>query len=155
LKTLIKPLLFLFIFYSTCLNASTMFMLTKIEKAYLVVENYTEKLPMSIKEDILEEMKTITDELEIDTSGFSYRTLAFIMYESVLDGKVILNIDLVLGEEIKRLDDAKEVYALTYEKRKIMSYGDKGDEEIAEELLEKIDLLLNDFVEQYKEDNEE
>lgn len=132
-----------------------MFLLTKIEKAYLVVENYTEKLPMSLKKDILEEMKTITDELEIDTSGFSYRTLAFIMYESILDGRVILNIDLVLGEEIKRLDDAKEVYALTYEKRKIMSYGEKSDEEIEEELLEKIDLLLNDFAEQYKEDNEE
>jgi len=154
MKILIKSLLAL-IFLLNSLNASTMFMLTKIEKAYLVVENYTEKLPMSIKEDILEEMKTITDELEIDTSGFSYRTLAFIMYESILDGKVILNIDLVLGEEIKRLDDAKEVYALTYEKRKIMSYDGKDQEEIEEELMEKIDLLLNDFAEQYKEDNEE
>jgi len=154
MKILIKSLLAL-IFLLSSLNASTMFMLTKIEKAYLVVENYTEKLPMSIKEDILEEMKTITDELEIDTSGFSYRTLAFIIYESILDGKVILNIDLVLGEEIKRLDDAKEVYALTYEKRKIMSYDGKDQEEIEEELMEKIDLLLNDFAEQYKEDNEE
>lgn len=153
MKILLKTVFILSILFTT-LNASTMFLLTKVQKAYLVVENYTQKLPMDMKKDILEEMKAITDELEIDTSGFSYRTLAFIIYESVLDGKVILNIDLVLGEEIKRLDDEQEVYALTYEKRKIMSYANKSDEEIQEEVIEHVELLLSDFAEQYKEDNE-
>jgi hypothetical protein len=135
------------------LSASTMFLLTKIPKAYLVVENYSSQVPMEIKKEILEEMKYFTDELKIDTTGYSHRTLAFVLYETILNGKPVLNIDLVLGEEVKRLDDEEEVYALTYEKRHQMSYGERSEYEIKEKVLEYVDLLLNDFSEQYKEDN--
>ncbi len=136
------------------MHASTMFMLTKIPKAYLVVENYSTKLPMSIKQNVLEEMKYYTDQLKIDTSGFSHRTLACIIYESYVEDQVVLNIDLVLGEEMKRLDDNKEVYALTYEKRKQLNYDEKSDDEIGEQVMEYVEQLLYDFSEQYKEDNE-
>ncbi len=153
MKILLKTIL-LSILFTCTVNASTMFLLTKIDKAYLVVENYSSKLPMSIKKDILEEMKGFTEELKIDTSGYSHRTLAFILYDTALDGKLILNIDLVLGEEIKRIDDNEEVYGLTYEKRKQMTFTDKSDEDIQDELIEHVELLLNDFAEQYKEDNE-
>ncbi len=132
--------------------ASTMFMLTKIPKAYLVVENYSGQIPMSIKDEILEEMKYYTNELKIDTTGYSHRTLAFLLYETYLDGKPVLNIDLVLGEQVQRVDDQEEVYGLTYEKRYQMRYK-KSESETKEKLLEFVDLLLNDFSEQYKEDN--
>lgn len=142
-----------FVIFALNSSASTMFLLTKVPKAYLVVENYASQVPMDIKKEILAEMKYFTDELKIDTSGYSHRTLAFILYETVLDGKPVLNIDLVLGEEVKRLDDEKEVYALTYEKRNQMTYGERSEYEIKEKVLEYVDLLLNDFSEQYKEDN--
>ena len=131
-----------------------MFLLTKIEKAYLVVENYSSKLPMSLKDGIYEELKNTTDELEIDTSGYGHRTFGVILYDTMLDGKLILNIELVLGEEIKRIDDAELVYALTYEKRKQFILTDKDADEIEEELMDNIDMLLVDFMEQYAEDNE-
>lgn len=153
MRILLKVLFILSLLF-TSINANTMFLLTKVPKAYLVVENYSSKIPMEIKEDILEEMQNTADELNIDTSGYSHRTLAFIMYESYLDDTLILNIDLVLGEEAKRLDDKKEVYALTYEKRKQMTYGQKDVEELEEELLGHIEQLLYDFSEQYKDDNE-
>ena len=140
--------------FAGVLQANTMFLLTKIPKAYLVVENYSSKIPMSIKEDILDEMQSTTDALEIDTTGYSHRTLAFIIYESYLDDTLVLNIDLVLGEESKRLDDKKEVYALTYEKRKQMTYKQKDVDELEEELLGHVEQLLYDFSEQYKDDNE-
>lgn len=151
---LLKRTFFIVVFFlSMNLMASTMFMLTKIPKAYLVVENYTNQVPMSIKEEILQEMRYYTDELKIDTSGYSHRTLAFILYETYLDEKPVLNIDLVLGEQVKRLDDNEEVYGLTYEKRYQMRYGEMNEYEIKEQLLEFVDLLLNDFATQYKEDN--
>jgi thioredoxin-related protein len=153
MKYLVGFLIFI-TFIATSLQASTMFLLTKIPQAYIVVENYSSKLSMSIKEDIFEEVKSTTDELGIDTSGFSHRTLAFIIYESYVGEALTLNIDLVLGEEMIRLDDKKEVYALTYEKRKQFPYGDKSKEEIAEQTLEYVEHLLYDFSEQYKEDNE-
>ena len=153
MKKFIK-VLFIMVTSLMSLNASTMFMLTKIPKVYLVVENYSSKLPTSIKENILDEMKYYTNQLQIDTSGFSHRTLAFLIYESYVEDQMILNVDLVLGEEMQRLDDKKEVYALTYEKRKQTAYGSKSEDEISEEVLEYVDQLLYDFSEQYKEDNE-
>eukprot|EP00914_Ancora_sagittata_P021215 GHVO01041735.1.p1 GENE.GHVO01041735.1~~GHVO01041735.1.p1 ORF type:complete len:132 (-),score=6.16 GHVO01041735.1:163-558(-) len=131
-----------------------MFLLTKVPKAYLVVENYSEKIPMDLKKDIMEELKNTTDELQIDTSGYSHRTFGVLIYETMIDGKSILNADLVLGEEIKRLDDGEEVYALTYEKRAQLSMTSKSKETLQEELIEAIELLVYDFKEQYKEDNE-
>jgi len=145
---------FVLLFVSTVyLNAETMFLLTKMPKMYLVVENYSQKVSMNLKKEILSEMKTITDELKIDTSGYSHRALGFVIYDTMIDGIMVLNIDLILGEEVKRLDDKEEVYALTYEKRKQFSMNNKTKEEIEEQLLDDVYLLLSEFSEQYKEDN--
>ena len=146
--------IFILLLTTVYLNADSMFLLTKIEKAYLVVENYSSKLPMSLKDGIYEELKNTTDELKIDTSGYGHRTFGVILYDTMLDGKLILNIELVLGEEIKRIDDDELVYALTYEKRKQFILTDKDADEIEEELMDNIDMLLVDFMEQYAEDNE-
>ncbi len=153
MKRVQRVIFLCFVIVGLSANASTMFLLTKMPKAYLVVENYASQLPMTIKKEILAEMKYYTDELKIDTSGYSHRTLAFILYETVLDGKPVLNIDLVLGEEVKRLDDEKEVYGITFEKRYQMTYTNRSEHEIKEKVLEYVDILLNDFSEQYKEDN--
>ena len=146
--------IFILLLCTAYLNAGSMFLLTKINKAYLVVENYSSKLPMSIKEDIYEELKNTTNELKIDTSGYGHRTFAVMLYDTMLDGKLILNVDLILGEEVKRLDDSEDVYALTYEKRKQFIIADMSIDEIEDELADNIDLLLEDFSEQYIEDNE-
>lgn len=146
---------FLFLFLSTSvLNADTMFMLTKVKKVYLVVENYSTKLPTDIKKSIYEELDYLADELKIDTTGYSHRTLGFIIYETTIDSKTVLNIDLILGEQIKRLDDNEEVYGLTYEKRKQFFLDNLSIEEMEEKTMDSVDLLINSFIEQYKEDNE-
>ena len=136
------------------MNASTMFLLTKIDKAYLVVENYSRNISNDIKKEILSEMKDISDELKIDTSGYSYRTLVFLIYDTSLDDNIVVNIELILGEEIQRLDDKEEVYALTYKNSKQFISNNKEKEEIEEELLDNVDILLSAFFKQYVEDNE-
>jgi hypothetical protein len=137
------------------LNASTMYLLTKIQKAYPVVEVYSKVLAPEIKEEIMESLRNTMEELEIDTSGYSYRTLAFIISDSYIGGDIqILNIELVLGEEIKRLDDSKEVYALTYRKAKQLIVKDKDEDQLSEETIDSVDSLLVDFSQQYTEDNE-
>ena len=146
--------IFILLLSTVYLNADSMFLLTKINKAYLVVENYSTKLPMSIKEGIYEELKNATDELKIDTSGYGHRTFGVMLYDTMLDGKLILNIELILGEEVKRVDDGEAVYALTYEKRKQFILTNKSADDIEEELEDNINLLLTDFTEQYIEDNE-
>jgi len=130
-----------------------MFLLTKVPKMYLIVENYSEKVSMDIKRDILNDMQAMTDELKIDTSGYSHRALGFLIYDTSIDDMLILNVDLILGEEVKRIDDNEEVYALTYEKRKQFSVNNKTEEEIHEELLDHVYSLLSEFSEQYNGDN--
>jgi hypothetical protein len=130
-----------------------MFLLTKVPKMYLIVENYSQKVSMDVKEEIFNDMKTITDELKIDTTGYSHRAFGFLIYDTSIDDMIILNVDLILGEEVKRVDDKEEVYALTYEKRKQFSMNDKTQEDIQEQLLDHVYSLLSEFSEQYKEDN--
>ena len=146
MNKIVNKLIFLFFILVVSVQAETMFLLTKVPKVYLVVENYSSKVS-------IDEMKTVTDELKIDTSGYSHRTLGFMLYDTTIDNHLTLNIDLVLGEEVKRLDDNQEVYALTYEKRKQISLDNKTKDEIQEQLLDNIYLLLNEFIEQYKGDN--
>jgi len=150
-----KIVFFTLLFSLVSLHAQSMFLLTKIPKVYLVVENYSEKIPMSLKEDIYEEMRIISKDLQIDTSGYSFRTLGFMINDTRIAGKDILTVELILGEEVIRLDDKENVYALTYQKLKYIDAQNKDDDELADALLENIDLLLSEFANQYKEDNEE
>jgi len=153
LNRLFKKVLVLLVVSTLYLSAETMFLLTKVPKMYLIVENYSEKVSMDIKRDILNDMQAMTDELKIDTSGYSHRALGFLIYDTSIDDMLILNVDLILGEEVKRIDDNEEVYALTYEKRKQFSVNNKTEEEIHEELLDHVYSLLSEFSEQYNGDN--
>ncbi len=152
MKYLIKYILISSIFLVT-LNANTMYMLTKIPKVYLVVENHSSKLNDNIKQEALEILKEATKELKIDSSGYSHRSLAVILYETALESEIVLNIELDLGEMVKRIDDENEVFALTYQKRTQIAYKNKSNEDIHDLTIEKIELLIYDFMEQYKEDN--
>lgn len=155
MKNLIKKVLVLSLFLGLSLNASTMFLLTKIDKAYLVVENYSKSLTnANLKKEVMNSLKETADELEIDTKDYSYRTLAFILYDTYIGDTKVLNVDLILGEEVKRLDDSKEVYALTYKKSKQFIVKDIEKDELEEEIIDSVDSLLSSFSEQYIEDNE-
>jgi hypothetical protein len=153
MNKLFKKIIVLLLVTSVYLSAETMFLLTKMPKMFLIVENYSEKVSMDIKPEILDEMKIITDELKIDTTGTSHRAFGFMLYDTMIDDITVLNIDLIVGEEVKRLDDNEEVYALTYEKRKQISTNNKSQEDIQEQLIDNVYLLLSEFSEQYKGDN--
>jgi len=155
MNRLIKITFISFLFTTVYLNAQSMFLLTKISKAYLVVENYSAKIPMSLKAEIYDEMRHVTDELKINTKGYSFRTLGFMINDTRIAGKDILTVEIILGEEVTRLDDKEDVYALTFQKKNYIDATNKDNEELSEELMDNVDLLLNDFLEQYKEDNEE
>ena len=131
-----------------------MFLLTKIPKAYLVVENYSSKISMSLKEEIYEELRLTTDELRINTSGYGVRTFGIMINDTRIADNDILTVELILGEEVHRMDDKEDVYALTYQKKNYIDAQGKNNDELSEELLENIDLLLSEFIDQYKEDNE-
>ena len=154
MKNFIKIFLLSFLFSTSYLYAQSMFLLTKIPKVYLVVENYSQKIPMSLKEEIYDEMRHTTHEMKIDTTGYSFRTFGIMINDTKIAGQEILTVELILGEEVTRLDDKEDIYAITYAKKNYIPSKDKDADELEDELLENINLLLTEFSDQYKEDNE-
>lgn len=154
MKHLFNKVFMLFLLLGLSLNASTMYLLTKIPKAYLVVENYSKTIPNEIRYDILYELENTTKELNIDTSGYSQRTLAFIITDSYLGDIKILNIELIVGEQVRRIDDNEEVFALTYQNKKQVLAANVDEDELYDTVIDKVDELLISFKQQYIEDNE-
>jgi len=60
-----------------------------------------------------------------------------------------LKVQLLLGEEVRRIDDNEEVFALTYQKEDIFEV-----ENLDEDLIDSVEYLLEEFKDQYIEDNE-
>jgi len=127
----------------------TPYLLTKFKTAYPLVEIYTDKVPQKYKKEITKLIVEYTDELKIDTSGYSDRVLGIIISRVAIGEKLVLKVELLLGEEVKRLDDNEEVFAITYQKSDIFEV-----ENLEEDIIDSAEYLLSDFKDQYEEDNE-
>lgn len=134
----------------TLMYGQTPFILTKFPSAYLLVEINTNKVPPEYKEKIMTILKSYTDELGINTKGYSQRAMAIIIDRMGIGKKLVLRTRLLVGEDVKRLDDGEEVFAITYQK------GDISEiENLDEDITDTVEYLLEDFKDQYIEDNEE
>lgn len=133
------------------LNASTMYTLSGINKLYLVVEIGGKTVPLSYKNMILESLQSTTDELKIDTKGYDPRSLAVLVNENVFNDTTVVTIQLVIGEEVRRLDNNEKTFALTYQSIGSFSLGE--DDELEEVFEDTFDSMLEKFAEQYTEEN--
>ncbi|MBT5935754.1 hypothetical protein [Sulfurimonas sp.] len=141
--------LFILITFYTLSFAQTPFTLTKFKSLYPMVEIYTDKVPDSYKVKITKILKEYTDELGINTKGYSDRPLVIMISRIAVGDKLTLKMALIIGEEVKRLDDGAEVFAITYQKVDIFEV-----EDLDEDLIDTVEYLLELFKEQYIEDNE-
>ena len=145
-------IIFLFIFFTNIiLNASTMYTLSGINKLYLVVEIGGKTVPQTYKSTILESLKSTTDDLKIDTKGYDPRSLAVLINEKVFNDTTVVNIQLVVGEEVKRLDNNEKTFALTYQS--FGSFSLNEDDELEDVFEDTFDTMLAKFAEQYTEEN--
>jgi len=130
-------------------SAQSPFILTKFQSFYPVVEIYTDKVPPKYKEEIKKIMKEYAKEMGISVEGYSPRPLAIVVSRVAVGNRLVLKVQLLLGEEVKRLDDGEEVFALTYQKEDIFEVDN-----LQEDLIDSVEYLLEDFKDQYIEDNE-
>ena len=145
-------IIFILVFLSSIiLNASTMYTLSGIKKLYLVVEIGGKTVPASYRDTIMESLKSTTDELKIDTTGYDPRSLAVLVGEKVYNDTTIVNIQLVVGEEVRRLDDNEKTFALTYQTFGSFTLGE--DDEREDVFDDTFDNMLAKFSEQYMEEN--
>ena len=147
----IKKVFFILLFINTVLSASTMFTLSGINKLYLVVEIGGKTVPQAYKSMILESLKTVTDELKIDTKGYDPRSLAVLINETKVNETTVVNIQLLIGEEVTRLGSNEKTFALTYQSMGHFLFNENDD---LEDMFEDtFDAMLAKFSEQYIEEN--
>ena len=139
----------LFSLFSLLLFAQTPYTLTKYKSAYPVVEIYTQKVPMHYKAEILAILKEYAEEMKIPINGYSDRALGIIVSRIAVGEKLLLKVELLVGEDVMRLDDKEETFALTYQKVDIFEVNN-----LEEDLIDSVEYLLEEFKEQYMEDNE-
>ena len=142
-------LLFILLFTITLAQATTPFLLTKIPSVYPLVEIYSKHVPKKYIMIIKQELIKTADELHIKHNGFSERPLTFFITDISIGDNIAVKVALMMGEEVKRLDDGEVVFALTYLNADIIEVDDEDFD-----ILESVDFLLEEFKEQYREDNE-
>lgn len=134
--------------------SESFFRLNNVKKVYPVVEVQTDKVDKRYKQYITDELAHTLKELDVNTSGHDPRALALVVSYTYVGETPALISELVIGEEVKRLDTDEKTYALTYHDREVFAIEDPKDTESIEEGLEEsIDTLLTKFADQYKEDN--
>ena len=143
-------IVFTLILLAFSLYAQTPFTLTKIAELYPLVEIHTDKVPQTYKAVFTKEIQEYAKELDISTKNYSQRTLAIIISRVAVGKSLVLKVRLLLGEEVKRIDDGEEVFAITYQKADIIEVDD-----LDEDLVDSVDYLLEEFKDQYIEDNKE
>lgn len=120
----------------------------------IVTELQTDKVNANYKSYMNEEMHKTVKELDIKIDKFHQRALALIITHTYMGDTFVLNSELVLGENVRRLDDQEKVYAFTYIDRESIPVDDPKERESVEEALEDaVDALLGRFADQYKDDN--
>jgi uncharacterized protein (DUF927 family) len=142
-------LLFVLVVAYTVVFAQSPYILTKFESAYPLVKIHTDKVPLSYKNEIKSILKEYTQELKINTDGNCERVIGIIVNRVGVGKNLVLKVELFVREHVKRLSDSKEVFALTYQKIDIFEVKD-----IEEDLIDSVENLLEEFSEQYIEDNE-
>ncbi len=147
----LRKLLLLVFFTNIILNASTIFTLSGVNKLYLVVEISGKTVPKSYRNMIMESLQTVTDDLKIDTTGYDPRSLAVLVNETKINESTLINIQLLIGEEVKRLDNHEKTFALTYQS--MGHFVLNSDDDLEDAFEDTFDTMLAKFSEQYIEDN--
>jgi thioredoxin-related protein len=138
---------------SIALSANSMYSLTGVKQVYPVVEIMASKVPQNYKSTILKELNILLTKLDIDTKGYSDRAIGVLVSESYVDKHLVITMELLIGEQVRRLDISEKTFALTYQNREsfIVEDIDQLDEYIEGSLEE----LLDKFTMQYQEENKD
>ncbi|MDD2358510.1 MAG: hypothetical protein PHX13_11435 [Thiovulaceae bacterium] len=144
---MIKILLLVFLF-TTFVYAKTPFTLTGIKELYPVVEISADYVPQRYVAIIKQKLIKKVQALGISTKNFSDRSIAVLISGLSIADEPVVHVKLLIGENIKR-EDGVETFAMTYANEDIFEIF-----KLDEDLNESIDNLLEQFAEQYKEDNE-
>lgn len=136
------------LFLSLSLHAQSFFILSGVKSYYPVVEINSDKIDLKYKGLLLDMIVNESKKVGVETKNFSSRSLAFIVSFISVGDEVALKIELLLGENVIRVDTKEEIFVISYINSRIFV-----PEELGSELLDNAEEMLATFTSQYKEDN--
>lgn len=136
------------LFLALSLHAQSFFILSGVKSYYPVVEINSDKIDPKYKELLLDMIVNKSKKVGVETKNFSSRSLAFLVSFISVGDAIALKIELLLGENVIRIDTKEEIFVISYMSSRIFV-----PEELGSELLENAEEMLDTFISQYKEDN--
>lgn len=138
------------VWLSLCLHADSFFTLQDVTRVYPVVEIQGADLPKSLNAMIQTALDDTAEELGISTEGYSKRSLAILIKETYAAKTPAVEVRLIIGEPVKRLDADAPVFAITYRNQAVFALN---ADTVAEDIEDAVDDLLQKFADQYQEEN--
>ncbi len=151
MKTIINVLTLLFVINSA-LYSNSVFTLSGIKEVHPIVKIKTKKLPLMYKDMIKEEIKISLDDLNINHAGDNKRIFAVLVNLFEAGKSSVINIELRISEQVKRLDTGTNTFAATYITKEsfTLNEGDDLEDKFEDALIS----VLDRFSQQYEEENE-
>ena len=151
---MMRSILFILLSLITLLQSESFFVLNNVKNASLVTELQSDRFGDQHKKYMQDALYRTAQSLGIDTAGHYQRALALIVTHTYAGETFVLKSELVLGENVKRIDDGEKVYGFTYLDREETAIDAPKDTEALEEALEdSVDSLLDRFATQFREEN--
>jgi thiol-disulfide isomerase/thioredoxin len=146
-----KKIIFLLLL-AISLSAESFYVLTGVKFYDPIVVNNSSKI-QHFSGEIKELMQEISKEIGVDTKGYPSRVLVFLIDDISMGDTVGLRVNLELGEYVKRDDQNKKVFALTYADSRLIAPDFKDKEDVEDRLADTVEEMLEKFKLQYIEDN--
>ena len=144
-------ILLLFLSSSFLLQAQSFYSLTGVDSYDQIIVNSVPNTSQYNK-DIKTLMTSMSNELGIDTKGYSSRVLVFVIKRFSVGDSIGIKVALELGEYVKRKGYKTDVFAVTYMSSQIITPRDGA---LEDQLADSIEELLESFRLQHIEDNKE
>lgn len=142
-------LVFVMVFQTTLL-ANTPFNLHGVKKLSVHVADYSEMFDEKMKLKLETMMQKSLKKLSINTKGYFHQSFILLMQSQMLGEIKVLNLELMISGDVKPSGSKDLTFGITYLLRDSVEVEDKESD-----VVESLEFLLDEFSEQYIEDNKE
>jgi len=150
MNLVVKILILLFIVKSA-LYSSSVYTLSGVKAVHPVVKIKTKILPKEYKKMIKEEIKENLDYLKINHTANNKKIFSITVSSIDVKKDSVININLSISEQVKRLDSKSTTFAATYISKTHFTLS-KGDD-LEDKFEDALGDLFDKFIEQYEEEN--
>ena len=146
LVTLLIP----FFIVSTILSASTPFNLNGVKKLSVHVADYSGMFDKKMKPKLESIMRKALKKLHVDTDGYFHQSFILWMKSQSVGKMKLLDMDLMITGDVIPSGKKDMTFGITYLLNDTVEIEDKDSD-----VVESLQFLLDEFTEQYIEDNED